>query len=52
MTMPVQIPQLRPQIQSPPVRKVPVSCCGYTSLQGIPKPWTCPACGTTIEPPQ
>jgi hypothetical protein len=45
-----QMPGAQPQIYTPPIRKYPVTCCGYTSLQGTPQPWTCPGCGTTIEP--
>ena len=26
--------------------KTLVSCCGYTSAQGIAAPWECPGCGT------
>jgi hypothetical protein len=49
MTFP-QMPGTRPQIYTPPVRKTPVTCCGYTSLMGTPQPWTCPGCGTAHEP--
>jgi hypothetical protein len=23
-----------------------ITCCGYQCHQGVPAPWTCPACGT------
>jgi hypothetical protein len=48
MTFP-QMPGTRPQIYTPPVRKTPVSHCGYTALQGTPQPWTCPGCGKVCD---
>ena len=24
---------------------ITVTCCGYQNHQGVPAPWTCPACG-------
>ena len=44
MTYPM--PGVAPQIYTPPVRYYTVTCCGYTSHQGIPKPWQCSGCGT------
>ena len=49
MTYPNGMPRLPGQAGMPlvpAVQKTPVSCCGYTSLQGTPANWTCPGCGT------
>ncbi len=49
MSMP--LPGLVPQITTPPIRKTPVTCCGYTSLMGTLQSWTCPGCQKVHEPP-
>lgn len=50
MTYPPR-PLQQPQVAAPPVSKTPVTCCGYTCLQGTPQRWECPGCHKVWEPP-
>ena len=50
MTFPLLPGMQRQAPVTPPVTKIPVSCCGYTSLQGILAPWECPGCHTVHNP--
>lgn len=52
MTMPVQLPPGQPVPAAGNITKRAVSCCGYTSHQGVPADWQCPACGAMHEAPK
>lgn len=46
MSAPLPLGNQAPVPDVPGIRQVSVSCCGYVSHQGIPKPWECPGCRT------